>query len=720
MDEEPTPPVTMTTPVQFLPGVGTFRAKKFSRLGLRTAQDVLFFFPRDYERPAPPKSVDQLRDGEQASLIGVVTEVDLMSRSPGKSVFGAVVQNQTGAVRILFFNQPYRADQIKVDERVVISGTPKLSGLRMEFVHPQVTVLEADDDFPEPKILAIYALTEGVKQHDLRHLAGNVLEALGDQLHEVMPEQLRADSADALRAAGIQIEGPLDEIQTAVRQLHQPDNEESLQAARIRLVFQELLVMQLALAMRRRKLTSDLQSPPLSPTAVIDARILNRFPFELTNDQRQAIREVSQDMACQFPMNRMLQGDVGSGKTVVAVYAMMLAVANGHQAVMMAPTEVLARQHFETLGKILKDSRVRIGLLCGSISRAERTATIAATAAGEIDLLVGTQALLYGDIQFKKLGLCVIDEQHKFGVGQRVTLRSGGVDPHYLVMSATPIPRSMAMTLFGDVELSTLREKPPGRATVNTYLAHDGWKERWWSFVRDRLKEGRQAFVVAPRVVPVTKTELSDSEEEEGEDISSVQTVFEQLKTGVLSDFRIGLLHGRMTAEEKLATMQAFASGAIDVLVSTTVIEVGIDVPNATVMTILGAERFGLAQLHQLRGRISRGSHVGYVCVFSDGDSPPSENERLSLFEKTNDGFELAEADFEMRGPGDLLGRKQSGMAPLRIADPRRDIEILRVARQIAQAMIEVDPELEDAELQDLKTQVMRRYGKRLDLGDVA
>ncbi|GAA4464043.1 ATP-dependent DNA helicase RecG [Novipirellula rosea] len=720
MDQEQTPPVTMTTPVRFLPGVGAFRAEKYARLGLRTAQNVLFFFPRDYERPAPPKAVDKLREGEQASLIGTITDAELASRSPGKSVFGAIVENETGAVRILFFNQPYRADQIKFGQRVVISGAPKLSGLRMEFVHPQLTMLDEQDNYPEPKILAIYALTEGVKQNDLRHLVGNVLELLGSEIHEVMPERLRRDSADALRAAGIEIEGPLYDIQTAVRQLHQPDNEASLQAARIRLVFQELFVMQLALAMRRRKLTSDLQSPPLSPTSVIDSRILNRFPFELTNDQRQAIKEVSQDMACQFPMNRMLQGDVGSGKTVVAVYAMMLAVANGHQSVMMAPTEVLARQHYETLRKILADSRVRIGLLCGSISRAERAATIQAAASGEIDLLVGTQALLYGDIQFHKLGLCVIDEQHKFGVGQRVTLRSGGVDPHYLVMSATPIPRSMAMTLFGDVELSTLREKPPGRATVNTYLAHDGWKDRWWSFVRERLNEGRQAFVVAPRVVPTTKSEEEDSDDEEGEDISSVQTVFADLSKGVLSEFRIGLLHGRMSADEKMATMQEFASGEIDVLVSTTVIEVGIDVPNATVMTILGAERFGLAQLHQLRGRVSRGSHVGHVCVFSDGDQPPSENERLSLFEKTNDGFELAEADFELRGPGDLLGRKQSGMAPLRIADPRRDIEILRVARELAQTIIEEDPELDAEDFQDLKSQVMRRYGRRLNLGDVA
>ncbi len=716
--------VTMSTPVRFLPGVGANRAEKLTKLGLKTAQDVLFFLPRDYERPAPPQRIDQLRDSVAASLIGTITDAELASRSPGKSVFAAIVENESGAVRIVFYNQPYRADQLKFGDRVIISGIPKLNALRMEFTHPQVTLLESDDNLPEPRILAIYPLTEGVKQNELRHLVAHVLDELASEVVEVMPESLRRDAADSLRAGGIDPDNAylgesLDPINVALRQLHQPDSSAAIEKARVRLVFQELFVMQLALAMRRRNLTSNLQSPPLGSTAIIDSRILNRFPFELTSDQRTAMKEVSQDMACQFPMNRMLQGDVGSGKTVVAVYAMMLAVAGGHQAVLMAPTEVLARQHYATLSKILEGSRVQIGLLCGSLSKSDRADVTRRIASGEIDLIVGTQALLYGDLAFAKLGLCVIDEQHKFGVGQRVALRSGGIDPHYLVMSATPIPRSVAMTLFGDVELSTLREKPPGRAKVHTYLAHDGWRDRWWTFVRERLKEGRQAFVIAPRVLPTLREE-ADEFDSETEDISSVASVFEDLKTSKLSEFEIGLLHGRMNAEEKQATMQAFAIGEIDVLVSTTVIEVGIDVPNATVMTILGAERFGLAQLHQLRGRISRGNHVGHVCVFTDGEQSAIENERLKLFEKTDDGFELAEADFRMRGPGDLLGRRQSGMAPLRIADPSRDIEILRIARAMAQAIIEEDPELSSEELLGLKTQVMRRYGKHLSLGDVA
>jgi ATP-dependent DNA helicase RecG len=694
-------------------------------LGVRTARDLLFLFPRDYEQPAPPAAVPELREGQPASLVGTITDAELASRSPGKSVFGAIVENETGAVRILFFNQPFRAEQLTFNQRVVISGEPKLNGLRMEFVHPKVTLLGVDEDLPKPRLLPIYPLTEGLKQSDLRRWLDQTSHSLAGSLVEVMPESLRQLAAERLRQQGIDVPGDLPRIDVAITSIHQPADAGSLLSARTRLVFQELLVMQLALAMRRRKLTTNLQAPPLPVSAMIDARIVNRFPFQLTGDQRTAIAEISRDMARQFPMNRLLQGDVGSGKTVVAVYAMMLAVAGGHQAVLMAPTEVLARQHHATLTRMLADSRVRIGLLCGSLSAPQRREVAQAIAAGELNLVVGTQALLHGGIEFKRLGLCVIDEQHKFGVAQRVALRSGGVDPHYLVMSATPIPRSLAMTLFGDVELSVLRDKPPGRNKVNTYLAHDGWKDRWWDFTRKQLEEGRQAFVVAPRVAdprasapPVDRETAGEADDVE--DVASVEAVYDDLHDHALAGFRVGLLHGRMSSDEKQSIMQSFVSGRLQVLVTTTVIEVGIDVPNATVMTILGAQRFGLAQLHQLRGRVSRGIHAGHVCVFTDGESSPEEHERLRIFAESDDGFELAEADFRLRGPGDLLGRKQSGLPPLRIADISRDVEILAVARAMAQELIDQDPELATQPFAELRQQVLRRYGRRLDLGDVA
>ena len=715
--EDSAAPISLSTQLQFLPGVGPGRARRLERLGLKSVRDLLFLFPRGYEHPAPPSAVTDLREGAPASLIGTITDAEIVSRSPGKSMFGAIVENESGAVRILFFNQPYRAEQLTFDRRILISGEPKLNGMRWEFVHPKVTILNGDEHVDRPRILPVYPLTEGVKQSELRRLTIETLSPVAETLTEVMPERIRQSAAAALRIAGIEVEEILPEIAEALVQVHHPDDEASLLSARTRFVFQELFVMQLALAMRRRKLTTDLKSPSLESSAIIDARIIKRFPFELTGDQMNAIKDVSLDMSRQFPMNRLLQGDVGSGKTVIAIYAMMLAVANKKQAVLMAPTEVLARQHFRTLTKTLAESRVRVGLLCGSLSALERREVLAETAAGDIDLLVGTQALLH-NVDFSDLGLCVIDEQHKFGVGQRVTLRSGGVDPHYLVMSATPIPRSVAMTMFGDVDLSTLREKPPGRGSVNTYLSHDGWRDRWWSFVKKQLDEGRQAFVVAPRVTSTAAK--TDSADGEAEDIVSVESIFTELQSDVFAEYDVALLHGRMANDEKQAVMQSFAAGRIQVLVSTTVIEVGIDVPNATVMTILGAQRFGLAQLHQLRGRVSRGTHAGHVCVFTDGPQSPEENERLKVFEQTHDGFELAEADFRMRGPGDLLGRKQSGLPPMRIADLIEDVDVLAVAREMAQAIVDEDPDLSADDLRELRAQVMRRYGRRLDLGDVA
>lgn len=731
--------LALGTDIQFVPGVGASRAEMLRRLGVRTAGNALFFFPRDYEFPAQWTPINELRDGQPASLVGRITEVEISSRTPGKSVFGALVENQQGAVRLLFFNQPGRAEQLRRGSLVMVSGIPKLSGFRMEFIHPRVAIFDDEETVPAGQILPIYPLVEGLRQSDLRKVTAKVVEGLSDSIDEVLDEPLRELAASRIDGTLPGVTPPLPGITTALREIHRPSGKEGLEAARRRLIFQELFVLQLALALRRRRLTTALSAPPLTPTPLIDARIRNRFPFELTPDQVTAIGEVGRDMARQFPMNRLIQGDVGSGKTVVAQYALLLAVAHGYQAVMMAPTEVLARQHHQTLTKALAHSRVRIGLLCGSLTPPQRREVLQQIAAGQIDVLVGTQALLYGEVRFAKLGLCVIDEQHKFGVAQRKALRRGDLDPHYLVLSATPIPRTITMTLFGDLDVSTLREKPPGRGAVHTYLAEEAWRDRWWRFVAQRLDEGRQAFVVTPRVrsdkasataeteltaplapASVAATEDSTVESSTAEDVSSAIETFERLREGPLADYRVDLLHGRMTTQEKAEAMERFAQGRTQVLVTTTVIEVGIDVPNATVMTILGAERFGLAQLHQLRGRVSRGSHEGHVGLFTDAKTSPAENERLQTFAETTDGFAIAEADFRLRGPGDLLGKRQSGMPTMRIADLSRDERILIVAREIAQETIDVDPELSAPAAAGLKQQVLRRYGEVLDLGDVA
>ena len=703
-----------STSIQFVPGVGFQHCELFHRLGVRTAGHALFLFPRGYEQPATETRVPEMREGQAASMVGIITEVEITGRSSGKSVLGVLVENETGAVRLLFFNQPFRVESMRRGSRVIVSGVPRLAGFRMEFIHPKVTILAEDEDVPASKILPIYPLVEGLKQSVVRRAMTSVVEQLATKVDEAFDESLRSLAGARLEGKLPTLGTPLLSIGDALREIHSPSSQAALDAARKRLVFQELLVLQLALAMRRRHLTTSLAAPSLEPSAMIDARINNRFAFELTGDQLRAIQDVGRDMTKQYPMNRLIQGDVGSGKTVVAQYAMLLAVAHRHQAVMMAPTEVLARQHYQTLFRSLSQSRVRLGLLCGSLTAAERRDTLARTAAGEIDVLVGTQALLYGEISFAKLGLCVIDEQHKFGVEQRHALRRGGVDPHCLVLSATPIPRTITMTMFGDLDVSVLKEKPPGRGQLHTYLSEDGWRNRWWKFVSQKIDEGRQAFVVAPRI------ENAEPADDAVEDTSSAVATYEMLKTGPLSQYRVDLLHGRMSTEEKNDAMQRFAQGRTQVLVTTTVIEVGIDVPNATVMTILGAERFGLAQLHQLRGRVARGTHSGHVCLFTDAEGSPQEIERLKTLASTTDGFEIAEADFRLRGPGDLLGKRQSGMPAMRIADLLRDEATLIIAREIAQELVDQDPELSDNRHAILRAQVIKRYGEAFALGDVA
>jgi ATP-dependent DNA helicase RecG len=496
-------------------------------------------------------------------------------------------------------------------------------------------------------------------------------------------------------------------LREALPELHFPRDRPSLERARRRFIYQELFILQLALALRRHQQFEQRQAPPLEATTKIDARILRLFPFELTAGQKQAIAEVQADMARPHPMHRLLQGDVGSGKTIVAVYAMLLTIAQRHQAALMAPTEILARQHADTLGSVLSLSRVRWALLTGGQAASQRRELLEQLRSGEMDAVIGTQAILQDDVEFARLGLVVIDEQHKFGVRQRATLKQAALDPHYLVMTATPIPRTMTMTQFGDLDVSTLSDSPPGRQPVHTYLAEPEQRDRWWEFMARKLREGRQGYVVTPRV-----------EESDNPTATSVDEVYETLTNGPLAEFRVGQIHGRMSSTEKDAVMADFRSGRLQVLVSTTVIEVGVDVPNATLLAIEGGQQFGLSQLHQLRGRVSRGSQPGFCCVFADVRNELAK-QRLDAFVKTTDGFRLAELDFELRGPGDVLGTRQHGLPPLRIADLARDVAVLEEARRDAMAMVAADPELASPEHTRLRRMVLIRYGHVLDLGAV-
>jgi ATP-dependent DNA helicase RecG len=559
--------------------------------------------------------------------------------------------------------------------------------------HPLVTSLAEEEAKVEAKLLPVYSLTEGLSQYHMRRIEQAAVTEFADQLEEVFPAAL-------LKRFELM---PLVE---AVRAIHQPSDREAMERARRRFVFQELFVLQLALSMRRSE-QRQLKAYELPATSRIDARIRRLLPFELTESQAKAIAEISADLALDRPMNRLLQGDVGSGKTIVALYAMLVCVANGRQAALMAPTEILARQHGETLAKLLEESRVEWALLTGGTSKAEREDALRRLADGSLNLVIGTHAVVQEDVKFKELGLVVVDEQHKFGVRQRSALRQGEVAPHYLVMTATPIPRTLSMTLFGDLDISTLQSPPAGRQPINTYLVEPDREQRWWHFVRERLNEGRQAFVVAPLV-----------DESENVMAPSVATAFERLTNGELEAFRVGLLHGRLTSAEKQDVMERFHRGEIQVLISTTVIEVGVDVPNASVMTVVGADRFGLAQLHQLRGRVGRGSRAGY-CGILLGETNEAARERLEAFAKSTDGFALAELDFASRGPGDLFGTQQHGLPPLRIADLMTDRDVLEEARREAQLLVAADPGLKHADNARLRQQMLTRYGKALELGDV-
>ena len=693
--ETQTPIEKLTQHIQFIKGVGPHRAQILEKLGLRTAADILFFFPRSYEDFTELHQIIDLEAEQLASIVGVVDDIDSMVTGTGKNILYVLIKQENQYLRATWFNQPFLLQKFQIGQRVMFRGKAKLSGGRFQMTHPKVNWLDPNQNVEEEKQLSpIYRLTDGINQRQMRDIVSRTVEECAGLVQEAFPEHLR-EQADVC------------DIEQAIRQIHAPKSQEQVDSARLRLVYQELFILQLALAIRRHRIRSQNVSPKLKLTPKIKARIENRIPFELTPTQTVAFDEIAGDMGQAFPMNRLLHGEVGSGKTVVAVCAMLLAVAHGNQAAIMAPTEILARQHLKTIRELMQNSRVRMELWTGSLKSSERKRIKEKLAAGVVDILIGTQAVVASKLDFHQLGLVVIDEQHKFGVRQRALLKQSEHDPHYLVMTATPIPRTISMTLFGDLDVSTLERTSGVGQKVNSYLGQESTRDQWWEFVRKKLKQGRQAFFVAPLV-----------ESKEDSDLSSAERMFESLSNGPFEAFRLDVLHGRQSPEQKEAAMADFVSGKTQAIVATGVVEVGINVPNATVMTIESAERFGLSQLHQLRGRVSRGHHPGFVCAFSTSNDPES-NERLTAFANTDSGFELAEIDLQIRGPGNLFSTQQSGFPPLRIADLIRDAKVLQRAQQDARSLVENDPELSDEKLSRLKQLVFARYGKALDLSDV-
>ena len=678
-------------PVQFVRGVGQHRAELLAKLGIRTASDLLFHFPRRYEDFTQQHLISDIELEQVAQVIGVVDDIDEIKKDGRHILYVLLKQNQC-FLRGIWFNQQYMLQKFRLGQTVQFRGKVFERSGRLQITHPNVTWIDDPEAIELVGLLPVYGLTDGIGQRQMRKMVRSVVDEFGPLLEEAFPDDLQQST------------GAFD-IKTAIEQIHFPRDHEQLQQSRHRFVFQELLILQLALSMRRFNVRSREIAPALELTPKIKARILNRLPFQLRESQQQAFDEIAADMQRPFPMNRLLHGDVGSGKTVVAACSMMLAIAHQHQSVLMAPTEILAYQHFATLNRLFAGSRVRVALCTGSQIRRERKNLAQRCEAGEVDIIVGTHAVVSADMGFAKLGLEIIDEQHKFGVRQRALLKESGFDPHYLVMTATPIPRTVSMTLFGDLDVSVLVKD--SASNVNTYLSNEENRAKWWQFFSKKLREGRQGFVVAPYV-----------DAEDDSPVKSAERMFESLANGPLSDFRLALLHGKQTTEEKQDSMKQFLEGDAQVLVATGVIEVGIDVPNASVMTIESAERFGLSQLHQLRGRVGRGQHPGYVCAFAS-EQVPLDNERLVAFCNVDDGFELAQIDMQLRGPGNLLSTRQTGFPPLKIADLIRDEEILVQAQAVARQIIEIDSNLGRVEFQRLRKLVISRYGKSLELGDV-
>jgi len=698
----------LLTPLQFVKGVGPKRAAILERLELRTVGDLLWYLPRDYLDLTDVRPVTELKPDEVQSVRGRVVDLDARHLSRGRTLSAVLLDCDGSYLRGVWFNQPWMLGKFHPDDYVLFSGKPKRSNGRWEMSHPRIQWLDEQDTSAHGGILPRYGLTEGLKMDELRRIVRNVVEAYAEYVADPLPPEFRERVQ-------------LPSLSEAIRSIHLPQNAAEFEAGKRALIYHDLLDFQLALALRRRYWKGRGNAPRLPTTMKIDARIRRLFPFKLTAGQDRAVKEISADLDSGHAMHRLLQADVGAGKTAVAIYAMLVAVAAGYQAVLMAPTELLAVQHWNTLDRLLAHSRVQRAALTGSLTSAQRRDTLERIRRGELQIVVGTQAVIQRDVQFQKLGLAVIDEQHKFGVAQRAHFSTNGDATHILVMTATPIPRSLCLTQFGDLDLSIIDELPPGRQRVVTSrVMGDVVRRKAWDFVRQKLKSGRQLYVICPRVEAAPESPALPQNpdslliEEGPEPAAGVEQAYRDLSSGELRDFRVGYVHGQLDRDTKARTMEAFRAGELQVLVSTTVVEVGVDVPNATLMVIYQAERFGLSQLHQLRGRVARGQFQGYCFLFSETDRPEAVS-RLNALETSTNGFQIAEADFAIRGPGDVLGTRQHGDLPLRVADLTRDQKILLEARDAAFALVD-SGEFDEPHFVPLKVRVLERFQKQMEL----
>jgi ATP-dependent DNA helicase RecG len=683
-------PMRLDTPVKFLKGIGERRAEALERLNIRTARDLLWHLPHRYIDASSVTPLASARLGQDVACVGQVVAKGVLPTRRGLRIFHAVLRDDSGLLECVWPGQPFLERTIAVGQTLLVSGPVRFYHGRQMAPREYVILTDADGDadpLASGKVLPVYPATEGLSHKVIRSLIERHLDGLIAASDDVLPEAVRRD-----------LEMP--ELREALRSVHQPRSLEDAERGRRRLALDELFDLQLMLIRARAVAKRHRTGVAFTVKRELTTRLKESLPWDLTEDQQRALREITSDMTAPERMHRLLMGDVGTGKTVVALFAMLLAVENDFQAALMAPTELLAEQHAATLETLLAPLDLKPELLLGRQTPAEKAAVRRRLASGQARLVVGTHALLQETVSFRRLGLVVIDEQHRFGVEQRAALIGKGAAPDVLLLTATPIPRSLALTLYGDLDVSTLRQRPPGRGSVRTAVRSTSQRERVFEFLRGECAQGRQAYVVLPII-----------EESERADLRAATTM-EQTLAARWPELQVGLVHGRLKPEERDGIMRRFRGGELNVLVATTVIEVGIDVPNATIMLIEHPDRFGLAQLHQLRGRVGRGAEASYCILLAEGSVPS----RLHAFAASQDGFKIAELDLEERGMGDLIGARQSGGFEVRHARLPADADLLVRARELATRIIDADPALQRRENQRIRERAVSRYPRAVEL----